>query len=80
MTTAGMIMADTTKQITTYGGSLVRHALTAAGAILVAKGLASPNDVEILSGIVGPKILGAFLYLVGQGWSLLEKKEDLKKA
>lgn len=72
-------MADITKRITTYGGSLVRHALTAAGALLVARGLVTQTEITVLDGVIAPKVLGAFLYVLGQGWSLVQKEKVIEK-
>jgi hypothetical protein len=46
--------------------SLIRHALTAAGGFLVAKGLASTEQVT--------EIVGALVTLIGVGWSLKKNK------
>lgn len=54
--------------------SLARHGLTAAGAVLVAKGAASP---ELVNGAIAPLsdiLAGGLIYLFGQLWSLLRLK------
>jgi hypothetical protein len=45
---------------------VIRHALTFAGGILVAKGLISENALQELG--------GSFITLVGGVWSILQKK------
>lgn len=57
--------------------SLARHGLTAAGAVLVAKGAASP---ELVQGAVAPLselavplselVAGGLIYLISQLWSI----------
>jgi hypothetical protein len=54
-------------------GSLVRHGVTSAGALLAAQGLTvSATDSETLT--------GALLVVVGLVWSFVEKKLAAKKA
>lgn len=72
-----MIM-NTTK-IEKYGTSILRHALTAGGAILIAHGLGTPAEVAAVSGFIAPKVVGSVLYILGQGWSLFEKKKDIEE-
>jgi hypothetical protein len=45
---------------------LVRHALTAIGGIVIAKGLASDGNVQ--------EIIGALMTLAGVIWSIKSKK------
>lgn len=47
--------------------SLIRHGLTAAGGFLVAKGVASTDQVG--------EIVGALVTLVGVIWSMLKNKK-----
>ena len=49
--------------------SLIRHALTAAGGFLVAKGVASTEQIT--------ELVGALLSLASVGWSI--KNNTLKK-
>lgn len=46
--------------------SLIRHALTAAGGFLVAKGLASTEQIT--------EVVGALITLIGVGWSIKKNK------
>lgn len=46
--------------------SLIRHALTAAGGFLVAKGLASADQIGELA--------GAIVSVAGIGWSIFNNK------
>jgi len=48
--------------------SLIRHLLTAAGGFLVAKGLASADQVGELS--------GAAVSIVGIAWSIFKNKKE----
>ena len=50
--------------------SLIRHVLTAAGGFLVAKGLASADQIA--------EVAGAIVSLAGVGWSI--KNNAAKKA
>lgn len=49
--------------------SLIRHGLTAAGGFLIAKGVASTEQIT--------ELVGALLSLVSVGWSI---KSNLKKS
>ena len=46
--------------------SLIRHGLTAAGGFLVAKGIASTDQIN--------EIVGALVTLLGVAWSLKKNK------
>ena len=46
--------------------SLIRHGLTAAGGFLVAKGLASSEQIT--------EIVGALIALISVGWSIKKNK------
>jgi hypothetical protein len=48
--------------------SLIRHLLTAAGGFLVAKGLASPDQIGELA--------GAAISIVGVAWSMWNNKKN----
>lgn len=48
--------------------SLIRHLLTAAGGFLVAKGLASADQIAELS--------GAAVSIIGIAWSIFKNKND----
>lgn len=56
-----------------YVGSLVRHALTALGAVLVAKGIANEESVNSVSTGVAEIVAGSIVYFGGQLWSLAQK-------
>jgi len=48
--------------------SLIRHILTAAGGFLVAKGLASADQIGELA--------GAVVSIIGVTWAILKNKKD----
>lgn len=50
--------------------SLIRHLLTAAGGFLVAKGLASTEQLT--------ELVGAVVSIVGIGWSIKKNNADKK--
>lgn len=52
--------------------SLIRHFLTAAGGFLVAKGLASADQVA--------ELVGAVVSIAGVGWSVYNNKKAAKPA
>jgi uncharacterized membrane protein YebE (DUF533 family) len=52
--------------------SLVRHILTAAGGFLVAKGLASADQLA--------ELVGAVVSIAGVGWSVYNNKKAAKAA
>jgi uncharacterized membrane protein YebE (DUF533 family) len=52
--------------------SLVRHILTAAGGFLVAKGLASADQLA--------ELVGAVVSIAGVGWSVYNNKKTAKAA
>ena len=52
--------------------SLVRHILTAAGGFLVAKGLASADQLA--------ELVGAVVSIAGVGWSIFNNKKAAKAA
>jgi hypothetical protein len=52
--------------------SLIRHLLSAAGGFLVAKGLASADQVAEVS--------GAAVSLIGVAWSIFNNKKNASKA
>lgn len=52
--------------------SLIRHLLTAAGGFLVAKGLASTEQLT--------ELVGAVVSIVGIGWSIKKNAGGEKKA
>ena len=51
--------------------SLIRHILTAAGGFIVAKGLASADQVAEVS--------GAAVSLIGVAWSIFNNKKNASK-
>jgi hypothetical protein len=51
--------------------SLVRHILTAAGGFIVAKGLASADQVT--------EIVGAIVSIFGVAWSIINNKKNASK-
>lgn len=59
-----------------YIGSAVRHALTLGAGWLAAKGVIeiSNDQVTSLSGTLTEIATAAAMFLIAQGWSLLEKK------
>ena len=52
--------------------SLLRHILTAAGGFLVAKGLASADQLA--------ELVGAVVSIAGVGWSVYNNKKTAKAA
>lgn len=58
-----------------YVGSLIRHGLTAAGAILVAKGVIDSGQAADFVDAAAPVIVGGVGWVIGQGASLLEKRD-----
>jgi hypothetical protein len=52
--------------------SLIRHLLTAAGGFLVAKGLASADQLA--------ELVGAVVSIAGVGWSVCNNKKAAKAA
>jgi uncharacterized membrane protein YebE (DUF533 family) len=52
--------------------SLIRHLLTAAGGFLVAKGLASADQLA--------ELVGAVVSIAGVGWSVYNNKKAAKAA
>jgi hypothetical protein len=52
--------------------SLIRHILTAAGGFLVAKGLASADQLA--------ELVGAVVSIAGVGWSVYNNKKTAKAA
>ena len=52
--------------------SLIRHLLTAAGGFLVAKGLASADQLA--------ELVGAVVSIAGVGWSVYNNKKTTKAA
>jgi hypothetical protein len=52
--------------------SLIRHILTAAGGFLVAKGLASADQLA--------ELVGAVVSIAGVGWSVYNNKKATKDA
>jgi hypothetical protein len=52
--------------------SLIRHLLSAAGGFLVAKGLASADQVAEVS--------GAAVSIIGVAWSIFNNKKNASKA
>lgn len=52
--------------------SLVRHILTAAGGFLVAKGLASADQLA--------ELVGAVVSIAGVGWSVYNNRKTAKDA
>ena len=52
--------------------SLIRHGLTAAGGFLVAKGLASADQLA--------ELVGAVVSIAGVGWSVYNNKKAAKAA
>jgi hypothetical protein len=51
--------------------SLIRHVLTAAGGFIVAKGLASADQVT--------EIVGAIVSIFGVAWSIFNNKKNADK-
>ena len=52
--------------------SLIRHVLSAAGGFLVAKGLASADQIAEVS--------GAAVSIIGVAWSIFNNKKNASKA
>jgi hypothetical protein len=53
-------------------GSIARHATTALGALLVAKGV-PPQFIPLLTDPINQQLAGGLLYLGGQLWSFYNK-------
>lgn len=62
-----------------FVGSLVRHGVTVAGGILVAKGLADQGAVDQAASGLGDIVGGSAIYLIGQALSFIKAKKNLKK-
>lgn len=69
---AGELKANpkTSIVISALFGSVVRHALTAAGALLVAKGIVTPAESAAFISANTAVLLGLITYFAGQAWSL----------
>jgi hypothetical protein len=57
-----------------YLGSIVRHAMTAVGGFLIAKGLATPDAVNGAMPELVELVIGIITAAVGQGLSFANKK------
>jgi hypothetical protein len=53
-------------------GSIARHATTALGVLLVAKGV-PPEYIPLLTDPINQQLAGGLMYLGGQLWSLWDK-------
>ncbi len=62
------------KLMSKYIKSIVQHALTALGAILVAKGILDPDDVQQFVDTNVAVLVGAITYGLGQIWDIKTKK------
>lgn len=60
-------------------GSVVRHAITAAGAILVFKGITTPEVLAGLASNVAAIVVGLAMYVTSQVWSLVQKHLQIAK-
>ena len=61
------------KLMTKYIKSFIQHAITALGAILVAKGILDPDDVQKFVDTNVAVIVGAITYAIGQVWDIKSK-------
>lgn len=62
------------KLMTKYIKSIVQHALTALGAILVAKGILDPDEVQQFIDTNVAVVVGVITYGLGQIWDIKTKK------
>lgn len=70
---------DTNDVIKSLVGSVVRHAVTAAGAVLIAKGFATDDEIGALANVGGNIAVGVALYGLGQVLSWAQKLKQAKK-
>lgn len=55
-------------------GALIRHALTAAGTAIVARGVIDQQTADGITGAAGDYVLGAGLALASAGWGVLRAR------
>ena len=59
--------------------SIFQHGLTSVGAILVAAGIVDAEAVDAFISANAAVLSGLVMYLIGQGWDLLTKKDKKDK-